>query len=404
MEKVDLIVVGGGASGCFAAIQAAHKYPNASIKILERGKAPLSKVKISGGGRCNVTNIISDPSELSKNYPRGERFLKKAFYTFSSKDMVSWLESKQVPLKLYEDGCYFPQSNDSQTIIDLFLNELKRKKVDLLCNSRVVSINYETNNWIVKTEDKEYVSKSVLVTTGGQPKVSGFDFLNNIDLKIVQPVPSLFTFNMPDEEIKVLMGIVKEKALVKIIGEKWSGDGPLLITHWGMSGPAVLKTSAFGARILAEKTYDSSVSVNWTGKLDFEEVSQSINELKKSNKLISNLPLYEIKQRLWEFLLVRAEIPNQFRGSDLTTKHCNKLRETLVNDIYHMKGKTTFKEEFVTAGGIDLSEIDVKTMQAKRFPGLFFAGEVLDIDGITGGFNFQAAWTTGFIAGSHCLD
>lgn len=273
-----------------------------------------------------------------------------------------------------------------------------------MCNSRVDSITKEDENWIVKTEDKVYCSKSVIVTTGGQPKISGFELLADLDLKIVPPVPSLFTFNMPDEEIKVLMGIVKEKALVKIVGEKWSGDGPLLITHWGMSGPAVLKTSAFGARVLSEKTYESSVSINWTGLLDFEEVSQRINDLKKSNKLVSNLPLYEIKQRLWDFLLLRAEIPIHFRGSDLTTKHCNKLKETLVNDIYQMKGKTTFKEEFVTAGGIDLSEIDVKTMGAKRFPGLYFAGEVLDIDGITGGFNFQAAWTTGFIAGNHCLD
>jgi predicted Rossmann fold flavoprotein len=361
-------------------------------------------VKISGGGRCNVTNVLSEPSELSKNYPRGERFLKKAFYTFSSKDMVSWLENKKVPLKLYEDGCFFPQSNDSQTIIDLFLHELKRNKVDLLCNSRVDSIRKENENWIIKTDDNIYSAKSVIITTGGQPKISGFDLLGEIDLKIVPPVPSLFTFNMPDEEIKVLMGIVKEKALVKIVGEKWSGDGPLLITHWGMSGPAVLKTSAFGARVLSEKIYESSVSINWTGQLDFDEVSQHINELKKSNKLVSNLPLYEIKQRLWDFLLLRAEIPVHFRGSDLTNKHSNKLKETLVNDIYQMKGKTTFKEEFVTAGGIDLSEIDVKTMQAKRFPGLYFAGEVLDIDGITGGFNFQAAWTTGFIAGSHCLD
>lgn len=403
MEKLDVIVVGGGAAGCFAAIQAASEFPNASIKILERGKQLLSKVKISGGGRCNVTNVISEPSELSKNYPRGERFLKKAFYTFSSNDMVSWLENKKVPLKLYEDGCYFPLSNDSQTIIDLFLHELKRKKVDLLCNSRVDSITKENENWIVKTEDKIYRVKSVIITTGGQPKISGFDLLGDIDLKIVPPVPSLFTFNMPDEEIKVLMGIVKEKAFVKIVGEKWSGDGPLLITHWGMSGPAVLKTSAFGARVLSEKAYESSVSINWTGQLDFEEVSQHIIELKKSNKLVSNLPLYEIKQRLWDFLLLRAEIPAHFRGSDLTNKHCNKLKETLVNDIYQMKGKTTFKEEFVSAGGIDLSEIDVKTMQAKRFPGLYFAGEVLDIDGITGGFNFQAAWTTGFIAGTNCL-
>ncbi len=403
MKSVDLVVIGGGAAGCFAAMQAKKSYPNAKIVILERGKTPLAKVKISGGGRCNVTNVLSEPAELSKNYPRGERFLKKAFHQFSSQEMVHWLKEKGVALKLYSDGCYFPQSNESQTIIDLFLNQLARDKTELLCNGRVDDLSFENGSWITKTDTNIYKSKAVIVAAGGQAKISGFDWLKKLDLKIVPPVPSLFTFNMPNEDIKLLMGIVKENALAKIVGEKWQGDGPLLITHWGMSGPAVLKTSAFGARILEEKKYESKISINWTAETNFQLVEKEIQQLKASKKLLSNTQLFDIKSRLWDYLLLRAGIPTLFKGNDLTQKHCNKLQEVLVNDLYEMVGKTTFKEEFVTAGGIDLTEINPNTMEAKRFPGLFFGGEVLDIDGITGGFNFQSAWTTGFIAGSNCL-
>lgn len=404
MKEWDVLVIGAGAAGCFSAIKASENFKLAKIAILERSSKPLAKVKISGGGRCNVTNVISNPGELSTHYPRGERFLKKAFYQFTSSDMKAWLESKDVHLKLYPDGCYFPVSNDSQTIIDCFLNELKKREVQLLLNQRVESIKKtDSGLFELQTPDSTYYSKAVIVTTGGQPKVSGFELLKEFNLKIVPPVPSLFTFNMPNEPIKELMGIVQENALVKIIGEKWTSNGPLLITHWGMSGPAVLKSSAFGARILESKGYQSQIAINWTGEENQESVREVINEFIKSNKLVVNTPLYAIKSRLWVYLVDKAGIPNQFKCSELTLKHRNKLLEVLVNDIYSMEGKTTFKEEFVTAGGIDLNEINVQTMESKKVPGLFFAGEILDIDGVTGGFNFQAAWTTAAIAGKNVL-
>lgn len=404
MKELDILVVGAGAAGCFAAIRTAESFKDAKITILERGIKPLAKVKISGGGRCNVTNVLSEPAALSKHYPRGERFLKKAFYQFSSNDMKAWLEQRKVPLKLYPDGCYFPLSNDSQTIIDCFLGEIKKNGIDLLLNQRVESIRkMDSGRFEVKTPDATFSARSVILTTGGQPKISGFELLKDFDLKIVSPVPSLFTFNMPNEPIKELMGIVQENAQVKIVGEKWSTGGPLLITHWGMSGPAVLKCSAFGARILEQKGYKSNISVNWTGEESQETVRETIQQFIKSNKLVTNSPLYEIKTRLWTYLIEKTGIPTHFKCSELTVKHQNKLLEVLMNDLYSMEGKTTFKEEFVTAGGIDLNEINVQTMESKKYPGLFFAGEVMDIDGVTGGFNFQSAWTTATIAGKNAL-
>jgi predicted Rossmann fold flavoprotein len=403
MEKADVIVIGAGAAGCFGAIQAAIHFPNANIVVLERGKEPLAKVRISGGGRCNVTNVLSDPSELSKAYPRGERFLKKAFYQFSSNNMKDWLAERNIPLTLYPDGCYFPTSNSSETIIACFLSEMKQLGIRLLTENRVETVEQVADGWSVKTQKGEWRAKSVLYTIGGQPKISGFNNLQGVDLKLIEPLPSLFTFNMPNESIRELMGIVIENAAVKIQGEKWNATGPLLITHWGMSGPAVLKCSAYGARILAEKNYQATILVNWTGDLKLDEVSTALLEWKTSNKFVANTPLFAIKSRLWEFILEKSGVSKQQRWSEIGPKQINKLAESLVNDTYSMSGKTTFKEEFVTAGGIDLNEINVQTMEAKRFPGLFFAGEAMDIDGITGGFNFQAAWTTSFIAGKSIL-
>lgn len=404
MVKADLIVVGAGAAGCFGAIKAAEHFPDAKIIVLEKSTKVLSKVKISGGGRCNVTNVITKPDELSKNYPRGERFLKKAFYEFSSSDMKDWLASKGVKLRLYPDGCYFPESNDSQTIIDCFLKLLDDFNVPIHSQQKVTNIEQKNGNeWLVVTDTETYSAKAVLFTVGGQPKISGFEALKSLNLKIVDPLPSLFTFNMPNEAIKALMGIVTEQASVKIAGEKWSSSGPLLITHWGMSGPAILKCSAFGARILAEKGYNATILVNWSGDLKAEACLKVIQDQSSSNKLVVNAPLFGLKSRLWEYLLQKIGFSDQLRWSDLGPKQSNRLAELLVNDAYKMEGKTTFKEEFVTAGGVDLNEIDVKTMQAKNYPGIFFAGEAMDIDGITGGFNFQAAWTTSSIAGKNCL-
>lgn len=402
-EQWDVVVVGAGAAGCFAAIQAGTHFPGAKVLVLEKSNKSLAKVKISGGGRCNVTNELSDPAELSKHYPRGERFLKKAFYTFSSNDMVAWLKAKGIALRTYPDGCLFPVSNDSQTIIDCFLGELNRLDIPIRLSSKVEKIVPHEGNWKLLTGAGEINAKAVVLTAGGQPKINGFDLLGELELKIVPPLPSLFTFNMPNEPVRALMGIVTENASVRIAGEKWSADGPLLITHWGMSGPAVLKCSAFGARILAEKEYKTTVLVNWTGDLKPDEVRAVLGEWKNSAKKVQNTSLFALKSRLWSFLLEKTGIGEEQRWSELGARSLNRLIETLVNDPYTMEGKTTFKEEFVTAGGIDLQEIDVQSMQAKKYPGLFFAGEVMDIDGVTGGFNFQAAWTTAFIAGKSVL-
>lgn len=402
-EKVDVVVIGGGAAGCFSAIQAGIHFPGAKIVILEKSARPLAKVKISGGGRCNVTNAESDPEKLAANYPRGARFLRKAFHWFSSNDMVAWLADRGIPLREYPEGCLFPATNDSQTIIDCFLHELNRLQIPVLTQQKVTDVHVNGDNWAIVSADNVFTAQAVIVTAGGQPKRTGFDLLDQLNLSIVEPLPSLFTFNMPDESIRELMGIVVENASVKIAGEKWSTGGPLLITHWGMSGPAVLKCSAFGARILAAKDYNTTVLVNWTGTEGQEAIRENISSLSDSQKKMVNQPVYGLKSRLWSYLLAKSGIREETRWCDLSSKQVNKLVETLANDMYRMKGKTTFKEEFVTAGGIDLAEIDVQTMQSKKYSGLFFAGEVLDIDGVTGGYNFQAAWTTAYIAGKSVL-
>lgn len=401
MFRSDVLIIGAGAAGCFAAIQAARTYPHLSIAILEKSKQPLSKVKISGGGRCNVTNVLSDPSELSKKYPRGERFLKKAFYQFSSKDMVAWLRERDVPLRLYPDGCYFPESNDSQTIIDCFLSELKRCGVTIHLQKGVQEIRQTEHGFSAQTSQGNWETKRVIVTTGGHPKITGFDYLKSLEISLVDPVPSLFTFNLPQHPIRELMGIVQQDAQVRLAGGKWNLSGPLLITHWGLSGPAILVTSAFGARELAGVQYEKDFHVNWTGGLSVNETVEVLREMKSSKKLVRNAPHFGMKSRLWEFLVTKAGIDAERTWEQCSDKQLLRLAEELAVGQFHVSGKTTFKEEFVTAGGVDLAHIDVQTMQHKRVPGLFFAGEVLDIDGITGGFNFQAAWTTGFIAGKH---
>ncbi len=399
MKRVDVLVVGAGAAGCFSAIQAAHYNPQLSIVILEKSKQALAKVKISGGGRCNVTNVLSDPAELSRKYPRGERFLKKAFYQFSSKDMKRWLEERGVPLKLYPDGCYFPLSNDSQTIIDCFLNELNVLGVDLYLNQGVRSIVQQNEGFLIETDQEKWFSKKVVLTTGGHPKQSAFSYLSELPLKFVEPVPSLFTFNLPNNPIRELMGIVTQNAMVRISGGKWNQEGPLLNTHWGLSGPAILFASAFGARDLAQVNYEKDFHVNWVNGKSVLETVGLLKEMSNSKKQIQNTPMFDLKSRLWNALVEKSGIDNERTWEQLSEKQLNRLAEELSVSHFHLSGKTTFKEEFVTAGGIDLSTIDVQTMQSKIVPGLFFAGEVMDIDGVTGGFNFQAAWTTAFIAG-----
>lgn len=400
---LTIAIIGGGAAGFFAALSAKQHHPDARVCIYEKSSKFLAKVKVSGGGRCNVTNATFNNRLLSENYPRGEKFLRKAFEQFDAKATVEWFESRDVALKTYPDQCIFPLSNESQSIIDCFWYEARKLGVELFTSQGVDAIKRTKNSFQLHFKDSELDVDRVIVTVGGQPKFSGLQWLVDIGHHIVPPVPSLFTFNMPQDPIRELMGIVVEKAVVRIEGQKLIGRGPLLITHWGMSGPAILQLSAWGARILAEKQYLCSILVNWLEDEKEEGLRTQIKQIiaAHGSKMISNHNPFPMPNRLWLFLLAKNEIDPASRWHDLAGKNLNKLVNTLINDRYEVKGKTTFKEEFVTAGGVDLADINVKTMESHVCPGLFFAGEVMDIDGITGGFNFQAAWTTGYIAGKN---
>jgi predicted Rossmann fold flavoprotein len=363
----------------------------------------LAKVKISGGGRCNVTHDCPDIKELSNAYPRGNTQLRKAFHQFAATDTFEWFESRGVDLKVYPDGCVFPVANDSQVVIDCFMNTCKKLGIILKTQQYISKLEVSTtavtihNNEAIQTYDR------VVICAGGQPKRSGLDWLAALGLEIIEPLPSLFTFNMPKNPISELMGTVVPNATVKIEGTKLSGQGPLLITHWGMSGPAVLLLSAWGARLLAEKNYHFAILVNWLDQKKEDDLRQGLIHTINAHgaKKLSNWNPTPLTNRLWNHLLVRAEISADQRWAEVGKKAINKLVNTLLNDRFEVQGKTTFKEEFVTAGGVALSEIDFQTMKSKKYPNLSFAGEILDIDGITGGYNFQAAWTTGFIAGKH---
>lgn len=398
-----IAIIGGGAAGFFAAISAKMHAPEAEVLIFEKTSKCLGKVKISGGGRCNVTNATFNNRLLSEQYPRGEKFLKKAFEQFNAQDTVNWFESRGVALKTYPDGCIFPLSNDSQSIIDCFLSETRKLGIQIILHRGVDAILPLEGGFELKCkEESEFVDR-VIVTVGGQPKATGFHFLSELNHTIISPQPSLFTFNMPHESIREFMGLVVEKAVVRIEGQKLIGQGPLLITHWGMSGPAVLQLSAWGARILAEKEYSFAILVNWLDQEKEPALRQTFVDTAKvhGGKMLGNLNPFPIPARLWNFLLTKNSIDPSSRWVDLGQKNIHKLVNCLLNDRYRVEGKTTFKEEFVTAGGVDLPEINVQSMESHRHKGLFFAGEVMDIDGITGGFNFQAAWTTGYIAGKH---
>jgi len=398
---MKIAVIGGGAAGFFAAISCRTHFPNSQVSILEKSSKILSKVKISGGGRCNVTNACFDNKKLSQHYPRGENQLRKAFEQFNAKDTMHWFESKGVKMKVYPDNCVFPLVNDSQAIIECLLNESKRLNIKILLNQRIQRILKLEHKFLLQADEKQLEFDRVIVTIGGQPKISGFNWMEELGHQIIDPVPSLFTFNMPKNPICELMGNVVENATVKVEGTKLIGQGPLLITHWGMSGPAILMLSAWGARILNEKNYEFAILVNWLNEMKEDELRSQIQlvMLEHGGKMVSNLNPFPITNRLWVFLLQRSDISLEMRWKDLGKKNINKLVNTLLNDRFEVSGKTTFKEEFVTAGGISLNDINFKTMESRIVKGLFFAGEVLDIDGITGGFNFQAAWTTGFIAG-----
>ena len=398
---MKIAIIGGGAAGFFTAFSVKEHHPQAKVIIFEKSDKLLSKVKISGGGRCNVTNACFHPSQLSKFYPRGEKQLKKSFSVFQPKDTVEWFAQRGVELKTEVDNRIFPVSDDSQTIIDCFLREAQFKNIQIVKQSPVVGLIQKEKGFTLDFKTSKQDFDKVIVASGGSPKARGFEWLQNLGHSIVDPLPSLFTFNMPQEPIKELMGLVVENATARIQGTKLQYTGPILITHWGMSGPAILKLSAWGARLLYDKSYQFNVQVNWLSIKNESEVNKLLDNslpiLRK--KKIANANPFGLANRMWLFLVHKVGINPDSLWLELSKKNRNKLINVLLNDIYAVSGKTTFKEEFVTCGGISLFDIDMKTMQSKVCADLYFAGEVIDVDGITGGFNFQAAWTTGFIAG-----
>lgn len=401
VNKKTLVVIGGGAAGFFCAVNAARMNPLLRVIILEKSSKVLSKVKVSGGGRCNVTHACFDVQELSKRYPRGEHFVRKAFHQFFTKDTIQWFEVRGVRLKEEPDGRMFPATDSSQTIIDCLLREVSKYQIALLLNREVKKIKVESGKWEVELNNSDTITADyVCIASGGFPKLQQFDLLKGTDHSIVAPVPSLFTFNIPKHPITELMGVVVPEATVKIQSTKLKNTGPLLITHWGMSGPCVLKLSAWGARELQERNYDFTIYVNWLNDRKEQEVKDELQLIRntKGAQKIANNNLFHLPNRLWAFLLQQAGVKDEWRWADLPSKEQNKLVQLLCNHEFQVKGKTTFKEEFVTAGGVELKQVDANTMQSKLHPYLFFAGEILDVDGITGGFNFQHAWTSGFIA------
>lgn len=395
-SKYNIIIIGGGAAGFFTAINIVEKNPKLKVAILERGKSVLEKVRISGGGRCNVTHACFVPNDLAKFYPRGERELKGPFNQFCSGDTVEWFEKHEVELKIEGDGRMFPVSNSSQTIVECFLKATQKLKIDVLTGHSVQELLKFNNYWKISTNQEVFICQKVVMTTGSNPKI--WELLQNLGHTIVQPVPSLFTFNIKDVRIKDLMGL-SAMATVKVKKSKLEASGPLLITHWGMSGPGILRLSAWGARELADKKYQFAIQVNWLNETTFDEALDLLKNIKEENakKLVSKYAHFELPKRLWENLTKASGISEELKWADVNKKQMISFIEQLVYGEFQVTGKSTFKEEFVTAGGIDLKEVNFKTMGSKLLSNVYFAGEILNIDAITGGFNFQNAWTGGFI-------
>jgi predicted Rossmann fold flavoprotein len=395
----DVGVVGGGAAGFFAAITAAEVSPGISIVIVEQNKEVLNKVRISGGGRCNVTHACFDPKELVEFYPRGKKELLGPFHKFQPGNTMDWFETRGVPLKIEEDNRVFPESDRSQSIIDCFNREAKKLGVQLMTNAKVLKVNQVEGKWqLTLTGDRRLMVNKLLIATGSSPMM--WEMLGSLGHTIVDPVPSLFTFNIQHALIKDLQGISVPLAVISVEGQKLETSGPLLITHWGISGPSVLKMSAWGARLFHVLNYRFRIIVNWTG-MDYDQVRDIVRRhgIEHPKKSLFNLPFPGIPQRLWKSMLAYARITETVTWGQLTLEDERRLLNMLVRCQLPVNGKSTFKEEFVTSGGVTLEEVDFRTMESKLCPNLYLAGEVLDIDALTGGFNFQAAWTCGWLAG-----
>jgi hypothetical protein len=394
MEKPKVIVIGGGAAGFFAAINLARLSDHYQVMILEKTQKLLSKVKISGGGRCNVTHACFEPKELSRFYPRGQKELIGPFHRFAAGDTLGWFAERGVEIKMEEDGRMFPETDSSQTIIDCFLEEAEKYNVQVLKGEEVVSIDVDEDFNLKTKSGKKLEAAKVIVASGGNSKSKHYQIVRDLGHSIHEPIPSLFTFNLPKHASNQLMGLSYPVA-VKLSGTKFEEYGPLLFTHWGMSGPAILKLSSKAADYLHENSYQFDFEVEWLGNAE-----KFIQDHRKENgsKSLQNTAPTEMPKRLWMYLLERAKVKAQKNWADLSREELERLQSLFTADLYHANGKTTFKEEFVTCGGVDLKEVDMKTMESKLVPNLYFCGEILNVDALTGGFNFQAAWTSGMLA------
>ncbi|WP_299225772.1 NAD(P)/FAD-dependent oxidoreductase [uncultured Psychroserpens sp.] len=397
MNTYDIIIVGGGAAGFFAAINCAQQNSKLKVAILERGKQGLQKVKVSGGGRCNVTHAEFVPSELIRNYPRGEKELLGPFHQFMTGDTIAWFEERGVTLKIEDDGRIFPITDSSQTIIDCFLKEARTYNVNIHYNHALKGISKSNEHWKLETTQGDFFAKSVMISTGSNPKV--WKLLEQLGHTISKPVPSLFTFDIDDERIAGIPGVVASNVEVKVVNSNLYSEGPLLITHVGMSAPAILKLSAFGAIELAQRNYKFQIEINFI-KQSYNDCMNQLKDLKQNfaKKTVVKVTLYELPKRLWQKLVLASNITTETRWADLNKMQIERLASQLTKAIFDVKGKSTFKEEFVTAGGISLKEVNFKAFESKLHKNMYFAGEVLNIDAVTGGFNFQNAWSGAYIA------
>lgn len=399
-KEKDIVIIGGGAAGFFAAAASAEKNPGNNIIILEKGNTVLSKVKISGGGRCNLTNSCTDPAELIKYYPRGGKELLSPFHKFNSKDTVDWFERHGVKLKTEPDGRIFPISDDSQTIVDCLVDTVQKVGIKVLKQTGVISMRKDPQgDWIIANSGKELHANAIIICSGSSSSV--WKIIESVGHTIEPSVPSLFTFNIKDKRINGIPGVSVHDAEIKIEGTRLKSSGPLLVTHWGMSGPGILKLSAWGARELHKMDYMFKLVINWLPGMNQESAKEKLNQIKNNNltRSIYSFSPFRFPIRLWERLLEYTELNKDLKWNNVSGTLINNLASELTQSSFNVSGKSTFKEEFVTCGGVRLNEINFKTMESKLYKGLFFAGEVIDIDAVTGGFNFQAAWTTGWIAG-----
>lgn len=397
---MKVAIIGGGAAGFFMAINIKRSAPHAEVTLFEKSSNVLAKVAISGGGRCNLTNSFAQITEIAQAYPRGGRLIKKAFKTFDHRDAYQWFESNGVPLVTQDDACVFPRSQDAQSIIDCFLNRCTELGITIRTSHTLVALTKAEQYTLSFSQAEEQTADLVAITTGGSPKEEGLEYLRALGHTITTPVPSLFTFNIPSDPIKELMGTVVPEAIVSLQGSKLKSSGALLITHWGVSGPAVLKLSSYAARVVNEKQYRFNILINWVNEPNCDQITTHLTSIIEQNprKMVTNIRPYDLSSRLWLFLLHKADIAPERTWGELGKKGINRIVNVLSNDSYSVDGKGQFKDEFVTCGGVGLDSIDPETMESKHTKGLYFAGEVLDIDAITGGFNLQAAWSTAYVA------